>query len=104
MPKKTIERLQELKDMMKENELDLDDLTLEEQHEFASFIKDNNALNNYIKPWKPWWIDEEGLFSLFVEEVTISNEEPTNPSDKTDGKQESREIVEFRRKLKSKIA
>ena len=48
-------RLQELQKMMSENTLTLEKLTIKEQEDFLKFIQDAEGLNEYIKPWEPWW-------------------------------------------------
>ncbi|KAL4462218.1 hypothetical protein ABPG72_005649 [Tetrahymena utriculariae] len=98
IPEKELERLEELEDLMMQNELDLDCLTIEEQRQFADFIKNNEQLQKYIKPWKPWWLLEDGLFSLYVEEIETDKTEQKKNKDS-----QIQEVVDFRSQMKQRI-
>ena len=70
---KQIDRLLELETLIEDGKLQLDQLTLQEQDEFKTFI-DSNEVQDDMKEWTPFWKSEEGLFSLYVEEIVIEDE------------------------------
>ena len=70
---KQIDRLLELETLIEDGKLQLDQLTLQEQDEFKTYI-DSNEVQDDMKEWTPFWKSEEGLFSLYVEEIVIEDE------------------------------
>ena len=70
---KQIDRLLELETLIEHGKLQLDQLTLQEQDEFKTYI-DSNEVQDDMKEWTPFWKSEEGLFSLYVEEIVIEDE------------------------------
>lgn len=79
IPQKVQDRLEELEQLMDDNELDIDCLTIDEQQDFERFIMNTPELQKYILPWTPWWEIQEGLFSLLVSEMNSSSDSQEKP-------------------------
>ncbi|CAD8142999.1 unnamed protein product [Paramecium octaurelia] len=85
------ERWEELQELCEQGKLNLDQLTLAEQHEFAKFIQEMVIQ----EPWIPWWEVNDGVFSLYVDEL--------DQNQKTNKEIHQNPYLEFRSTLKQKI-